>query len=161
MFNYLNKFRFAHSNSPIESYNNQIKSSFTCRIKFHMIPLFKIFQDLIVYESKQEPHFQVSGSANESLTKIAYSITHLVIRQSGKIFEYTRSDGSTESINTATKVCSCSFFFDKAMCSHLIAASIIDGVDLPGLKKKVINPFIYESLKICSNFLIIIESKVH
>ena len=67
-----------------------------------MIPLFKIFQDLIVYELQQEPHFQVSGSAYESLTKIAYSITHLVIRQSGTIFEYTRSDGSTESINTAT-----------------------------------------------------------
>ena len=44
---------YSCTNSPIESYNRQIKHSFTCRVKFDMIPAMKVFEDLVRYESNQ------------------------------------------------------------------------------------------------------------
>jgi hypothetical protein len=42
---------FAMTNSPIESYNNTIKESFTKRIKHHLKTAVEVFQDVISYES--------------------------------------------------------------------------------------------------------------
>lgn len=39
-------------------------------------------------------------------------------------------------INTNQKYCTCYKFLDKGMCKHLIAAFIMDNIELIGLKKK-------------------------
>ena len=42
---------FAHSNNPVENYNNIIKTHFLTRIKFHMKPILEKFEEIILYES--------------------------------------------------------------------------------------------------------------
>jgi hypothetical protein len=49
---------FAMTNSPIESYNNTIKESFTKRIKHHLKTAVEVFQDVISYESNNGKEFK-------------------------------------------------------------------------------------------------------
>ena len=45
------------TNSPIESYNNQIKTEFTEREYYHLVPAFEIFDSLIEFESSKTTVF--------------------------------------------------------------------------------------------------------
>ena len=74
------------------------------------------------------------------MTSKAYGLIEKnLLERVGHNYEYKRSNGAIEIIVTkGSLTCSCLYFFDKAMCKHLIAACIIDGIKLPGLKLKVI-----------------------
>lgn len=116
-----------------------IKHSFTCRVKFDMIPAMKVFEDLVGYESNQICDFVSVGFTYPSMTNRAYTLIEdkLVVRRNEN-FIYNRKDGSSESICTKnTKTCTCYSFLDKGMCYHLVAACILDKISIPGLKTKV------------------------
>ena len=46
------------TNSPIESYNNIVKESFTKRVKHHLKTAVEIFQDVVSYESNHGREFK-------------------------------------------------------------------------------------------------------
>ena len=46
------------TNSPIESYNNIVKESFTKRIKHHLRTAVEVFQDVVSYESNHGKEFK-------------------------------------------------------------------------------------------------------
>jgi hypothetical protein len=49
---------FSMTYSPIESYNNKIKESFTKRLKHHLKTAVEVFQDNISYESRNGKEFK-------------------------------------------------------------------------------------------------------
>lgn len=49
-------------------------------------------------------------------------------------YEYLQRCGIVATINTATKICTCFTYADKAVCKHLVAACILDKVRMPGLE---------------------------
>lgn len=151
--------RFAHTHSPIESYNNNIKVNFTCRLKHNLIPAIQILILVVSYESNKIIDFKTFGCVNKSMMNRAYRLIRnkLLIHKAGR-FEYTRDYGSSEIIKTRPlqeirMSCTCSAFLDKAMCHHMIAASVIDNVRLPGIKK--VSTFIYPLNIFNFNLLII------
>ena len=108
-----------------------------------MIPATEIIISLIVYESSKLIDFKMFGSVSKSMLNRAYRLIQkrLINRLAGR-FEYIRHDGSSEVIITrpsqeSPMSCSCVVFLDKAMCHHLVAATVIDKVSLPGVKTKV------------------------
>ena len=136
-------FRYAHTNSPIESFNNYLKLNFTCRLKHNLIPAIKILEVLISYESNKMIKFKTFGTVNKSMMNRAYRLINRksIIRLTDS-FKYTRNDNSFETIITRPlddklMSCTCSFYLDKAVCHHLLAATVIDNVSFPGVKKKV------------------------
>ena len=60
--------------------------------------------------------------------------------RNGYVEEVVVRDGKTKMalVLSGSKSCTCYYFSDKAMCSHLVAACILDKVFVPGLKTKVI-----------------------
>jgi hypothetical protein len=46
------------TNSPIESYNNIIKESFTKRLKHHLTSSVEVFKDVISYESRNDRYLK-------------------------------------------------------------------------------------------------------
>ncbi len=46
------------TNSPIESYNNIVKESFTKRIKHHLKTAVEVLQDVVSYESNHGREFK-------------------------------------------------------------------------------------------------------
>jgi hypothetical protein len=116
----------AHTNNPVEQYNNTIKTDFTDRLKYHMKPALQVFTRLIQYESKK---------------------TRLVMEE-GKVTTIIRKFQNTgkEEVGSYTQVrlqlhssywCTCSIFcLYKVVCTHLFAACIKDGVELFGLRKR-------------------------
>ena len=96
---------FAHTNSPIESYNNKIKSSFTMRIKHNMIPAVEILENLVTYESTKEINFKNLGVVNNSMMKRAHNIiNNNLINKNGEKLYYARSDGSTRYVTSGVCV---------------------------------------------------------
>ena len=49
---------YAMTNSPIESYNNTVKESFTKRVKHHLKTAVEVFQDVVSYESNHGKEFK-------------------------------------------------------------------------------------------------------
>jgi hypothetical protein len=127
-----------------------------------MIPAMEVFTDLVRYESMENVEFKVVGSTNKAMTVKAYVIIRKKLlvnwNEGGYGWRYNRVDGSTEYVRngyveevvvrngktkmelvlSGSKSCTCYHFSDKAMCSHLVAACILDKVFVPGLKTKVI-----------------------
>ena len=99
----------------------------------------KVFQDLIRHESLNLTDYKFFGKPTKLSTDRAYRhIKDNLVVRNGSQFIYNRPNGSSETISTKEpKTCTCDLYFDKAMCSHLIAACIIDKVNIIGLKKKV------------------------
>ena len=67
-------FSFSHTNSPIESYNATIKLSFTCRLKYNMIPACQIMQDIIIYESEKNFDYKTFGVSTKLMRDKAYKL---------------------------------------------------------------------------------------
>jgi len=61
---------YAHTNSPIKSYNNKIKAQFTKRIKNHLKFAMDVFNEVIDYESKN-----IKGKVTQFLKKQAKAIS--------------------------------------------------------------------------------------
>ena len=68
------KLRYAHTNSPIESYNNQIKSQFTNRVQLNLILLIEIFRDVPTYEASQDFNYILYVKVTKVITVSAYKL---------------------------------------------------------------------------------------
>ena len=65
---------YAMTNSPIESYNNTIKESFTKRIKHHLKSSVEVFQDVISYESTNQKEFKINPTVKKYMRVQAKTI---------------------------------------------------------------------------------------
>jgi hypothetical protein len=65
---------FAMTNSPIESYNNKIKDSFTKRLKHHLKTAVEVFQDVISYESRNGKEFKSEIRIRKYMRDLAKTI---------------------------------------------------------------------------------------
>ena len=104
-------------NSPIESYNNLIKSCFTKRIKHHLKSSLEVFKELASYESVNVKNYSTEAKLRTYMQKQASSIlkaNRLEVIGESK-FEYSSSDGSICKIDSLNKVCSCSKFLSVAI----------------------------------------------
>jgi hypothetical protein len=52
-------------------------------------------------------------------------------------FEYESKEGPVIVVDTKALICSCYSFLDKAICKHIIAATLVDGVAFYGIKKNI------------------------
>ncbi len=66
---------YAHTNSPIESYNNKIKAQFTKRLKHHLKSAMDVFNEVIDYESKNIKKLDKEGKVTQFLKKQAKAIS--------------------------------------------------------------------------------------
>jgi hypothetical protein len=96
---------YAHTNSPIESYN--IKAQFTKRIKHHLKSAMDVFNEVIDYESKNIKKLYKEGKVTQFLKKQAKAISSKLRPCGFKRYEYTQIDGFLATINTETKCCTC------------------------------------------------------
>ena len=74
---------FAMTNSPIESYNNKIKESFTKRLKHHLKTAVEVFQDVISYESRNGTEFKSEIRIRKNMRELAKTI---VLRKQEKYY---------------------------------------------------------------------------
>ena len=132
-------FRFSPSNSPIESFNNTIKTQFTKRVKYTIIPSLKIFKHLIKCQTTEEDMYLSRGKVNATMNKQAIVIINqnLLIPSSViGIYYFAGYNDVIYNVNIHNKTCSCYKFIDKAVCKHLAAACLQNEINLNGLKKK-------------------------
>ena len=133
-------FRFSPTNSPIESYNNSIKTQFTKRIKYHMIPALRVFKSFVKYQTTYESHiFSTQGKVTATINSQAQIIVKnkLLINSFDKyIFHYMGNLSQRYTIEVEKKSCDFYFFKDKAVCKHLAAACMQNNIFLNGLKIK-------------------------
>jgi hypothetical protein len=86
---------YAHTNSPIESYNNTIKSSFTNGVRFHLVPALEIFENVISLESSKSYTITLAGKCSKSLEKDAQKrLDSNKIVSNGLKYEYMNSVNS-------------------------------------------------------------------
>jgi hypothetical protein len=126
--------------SPIESYNNTIKESFTKRIKHHMKSAVEVFQDVVSYESKQGKEFKNDVRVRKFMRTQAKTIVlkkQLIPTQSENEFLYKHFDVKLgyAKININSKTCTCHKYFDNGICKHLVVACLQVKVSLPGLEQ--------------------------
>ena len=126
---------YTTTNNPIESYNKSIKHYFTNRLKLNLIPAFKIFQDLIHFESMNEFHYKTSISINKHQENKAKLLDIKKFDRINKqTYEYNHKSGKKSIISLLNQSCSCRFFADKCICYHLILVAITECVSLPGMQ---------------------------
>jgi hypothetical protein len=129
---------FAMTNSPIESYNNTIKESFTKRIKHHLKTAVEVFQDVISYESNNGKEFKSEVRVRKYMREQAKTIIRkkqLIATNNENEFLYKHFNEKLgfARINVVTKSCTCHKYLDKGVCKHLIAACVVTQSSLPGL----------------------------
>jgi hypothetical protein len=131
---------FAMTNSPIESYNNTIKESFTKRIKYHMKSAVEVFQDIVSYESRQAKEFKNDFRVQNYMRVQAKAIVlkkQLIATLND--FEFLYKHFNTKlgfaKINLNSKSCTFHKYFDKGVCKHLVAACLQNKISLPGLEQ--------------------------
>ena len=145
---YLTPAGYAHTNSPIESYNNTIKAHFTNRIKYHMIPALEVFQTCIEYESNNLKRIVSEGKVTQFMLKQAKDIIKQkkLIQNGGNRYNYQHYNDTLGTIDTLSKFCTCEKYLDKAICKHLVAACIKDDIALNGIESSI-DKLIYKKRK--------------
>jgi hypothetical protein len=124
------------TNNPIESYNNQTEHFFTNRLKLNLIPAFKIFKDLINYESNINFKNEKSVFINKHQETQAKKLEPGKFKRIDKyIYEYKHKNGKVSCTNLSNKSCSCLYYIDKCIWYHLIfGANIHEKAALPGMQ---------------------------
>ena len=118
------------TNSPIESFNNRVKSDFTKRLKYHLSASLEVFKEMVNYLSVNRPKFTIEAKVSGIMKKQAKLLLPLsqFTHALHNIHTYKQSNGVLLHINTVRRTCSCKTFRDKLVCKHLIAACIFDKV---------------------------------
>ena len=121
---------FAMTNSPIESYNNTIKESFTKRIKHHLKTAVEVFQDVVSYESNNGKEFKSEVRVRKYMREQAKTIirkNQLIATNTENEYLYKHFNVKLgfARINVVTKSCTCHKYLDKGVCKHLIAACVV------------------------------------
>ena len=100
-----------------------------------MIPAFKIFENLINYESNIEFKNEKSITINKNQEKKAKKLDPQKFKQIDKNnYEYKHKNGKISHTNLLNKSCSCRYYIDKCICYHLIFVAIQEKVALPGME---------------------------
>ena len=131
---------FAMTNSPIESYNNTVKESFTKRIKHHLKTAVEVFQDVVSYESNHAKEFKTEIRVRKYMRVQAKTIIRkkqLIPTESENEYLYKHYNPKLgyARINIVSKSCTCHKYLDKGVCKHLIAACILTQSNLSGKMK--------------------------
>ena len=155
---------YAMTNSPIESYNNKIKTQFTERKKFHLASALDIFEKVMEMESAFDFSKKPYNHAKISETMVNIARADL---KKGEIIVSLDSEEEEEDDEKCVKCkviatvdgkeyinkvvlnsecfcvdccyCTCGRFLDKAMCYHLVPACIKMKIEFPGtyIKKAI------------------------
>ena len=131
------------SNCPIESYNGKIKKFYTDITKFNLLPVFKLFEQVVKLESRivltQEipicsiAKFTIKKEAKNHLDSIDILKSeggHKTFKYNGKYTVYTNPDCFCPDWKNFT----CCNFLDAAICIHLVGSCFFVSLDFPGIK---------------------------
>ena len=128
---------YAHTNNPVENYNCIIKSCFTNRVKFNILPAVEKFQEVIAYESNKVRVMNLEGKVTKAIKLHAKEIiNNNKLQLNGGNYNYLHLNGAVFTIDFHNKTCTCDRFLDKAVCKHLTAACMIENIELNGLHIK-------------------------
>ena len=139
---------FSMSNSPIENYNRKIKDFFLNRLKFNLLPVFEILENVVKIHSKELAKYEIPQCVSvtftlrkESKVKSNLEMGTFVSTSSEDQLVYDFNKKHEVKINPECFCpectnCSCASFLDKAICLHLACCCRIAKVHYPGLKIK-------------------------
>ena len=151
---------YAMTNSPIESYNNKIKTQFTERRKFHLASALNLFEKVMEMESafdfSKKPHKHAlvpKYFVNLARTDLKNKVVKVVSldkedneedddEQCVKCKVIHKSNDEKEYVNIVVLnnecfcvdccYCNCGRFLDKAMCYHFVPACVEMKIEFPG-----------------------------
>ena len=115
----------------------------------NLIPVIKIFKEVIIYEASQDFNYCLYGKVTKLLTGAAYKLIDrkaFLLGEDG--YKYNRNS-TIEVITTKPINCSCVHFCDKAVCKHILAGCLLDNVVFPGSDKMV---YFYFYIYACNIF---------
>ena len=115
-----NPIGFACTNSPIESFNSQIKAAFTNRKLLSVMQFLKKMIEIVQFYSLNDAPFQCEFPVPKNELQKAKAITKANFEKiaNGK-FKYK----NTYTVNTEEIKCQCRVFFKWGNCAHLSAAN--------------------------------------
>ena len=114
---YENPVGYANTNSPIESFNKEIKATFTKRRKLSVLGFVKKMVEIVQYYSNAALPFETEFKWQNAAKRTAKQID---------LSEYVKIDKNRFSysgyrINILKKTCTCCYFIKWGICKHLIA----------------------------------------
>ena len=126
---------YAKTNYPLEQFNCRIKDDFTKQIKYHLKSSLKVFAELINFESDHIKPILLIPRVKRLLRETSALIVKkkLLVADGDGNFKNEHDDATFSSICMERKCCSCSWYLDKAICKHLVAACIQTNKNLSGL----------------------------
>ena len=156
---------FSMTYSPIESYNNKIKESFTKRLKHHLKTAVEVFQDNISYESRNGKEFKSEIRIRKYMRDLAKTI---VLRKqiistsidSEYLYKHFNPNLGFARINILSKTCTCHKYFDKGICKHLIAACMLNNISLPGMTEMPNKFWFYGDARMLVTGMIVDQKKI-
>ena len=156
---------FSMTYSPIESYNNKIKESFTKRLKHHLKTAVEVFQDNISYESRNGKEFKSEIRVRKYMRDFAKTI---VLRNqlistsidSEYLYKHFNPKLGFARINILSKTCTCHKYFDKGICKHLIAACMLNNISLPGMTELPKKFWFYGDARMLVTGMIVDQKKI-
>ncbi len=116
---------YTPTNSPIESYNKDIKKTHTKNERLTVNALSRfLIESIVKYESIHQKPFQWLAVPTEATIRLATSKpfqampdgTYIFQSESSSCYRYAR-------LNTIGHPCSCYYYLHKAVCCHVIALS--------------------------------------
>ncbi|CAF0755010.1 unnamed protein product [Brachionus calyciflorus] len=99
--------------------------------KHHIKSSIEVFSDLIQYESRNLGEFVSQGKITKHMKSESDKLLRgnkLVLNGGNRYTSYYRDVEC--SIDTLAKTCSCLKFIDKGICKHLVAACVLDNIEL-------------------------------
>ena len=122
------------TNSPQESFNREVKSTFTIYNKLSVHEcLVALMSTIILYYSVNKKKFDLIPTTSDIIIKKSENLKADMFNVSNikHIIIYTnRNKNFSFAINLQDKICPCSYFLDRKICHHLIAAAKFYGVNL-------------------------------
>ena len=106
--------------------------------------MLKIFTEVIQYESSKIINYKFSDEKmvdstliNEARNLDIKQFFQTTINEDEEegdfIYNYRHRDGRVSIINGSKRHCTCTKWFDKGICSHLVRVALLNKLALPGL----------------------------
>jgi len=121
------------SNSVIESFNKQLKQTWTKYEKKNILAAVNSLRDAIQFYAVQKHSYETTPEPDREMIKIAKKMTKDNFL-SYDIYNYSYSNLTTNSfyyINSYYLTCTCGDYFDKKVCRHLVGCSILFNFKIP------------------------------
>ena len=82
-----------------------------------------MFRELINYEFEHLKEITIYPRITKLLKQAGHIIptSNVLIKMRDNVFKYNHKDGSYYTIELKTKICSCTWYLDRAVCKHLVA----------------------------------------